>query len=202
MIRNVGQVTAAIFRLRTGDRLFLRGPYGQPFPLPEFVDQHLLLIAGGSGVAAIKPLADYYFGNAKNSLKRIDLLLGFRSPKQLLYRKELKQWGKRSGVMLTVDTQDDDNSWAGGIGFVVNFVKEVKGLGSDTRVVVVGPPLMITNTVRELCHYDVREENIWLSLERHMKCGIGKCGHCRICDKYVCQDGPVFNYQEAKSLID
>jgi anaerobic sulfite reductase subunit B len=202
-IRNVGKVTSQIFRLGVGGVLHARGPYGSSFPLDEFAGRHLLLIAGGSGVAAVKTLADHYTGSGASELKKLDLLFGFRSPKHLLFRSELKQWRKQSNIFLTVDSkEDDDELWDGGIGFVVQFVKDVEDIGPDTRIVVVGPPLMIANTVRELLRHGVMEENIWLSFERHMKCGVCKCGHCRIGDKYVCADGPVFNYIEAKSLID
>ncbi|MCP4375593.1 MAG: anaerobic sulfite reductase subunit AsrB [bacterium] len=202
-IRNVGKVTSRIFDLGVGDVLQARGPYGESFPLDEFKGRHLLLIAGGSGVAAVKALADHYTGPGASELKKLDLLFGFRSPKHLLFRSELKAWHKQSNIFLTVDSKnDDDELWDGGIGFVVQFVKDVKDIGPDTRIVVVGPPLMIANTVRELLRHGVTEENIWLSFERHMKCGVCKCGHCRIGDKYVCADGPVFNYIEAKSLID
>ncbi len=106
-------------------------------------------------------------------------------------------------VLITVDTnEDEEERWLGGIGFVVKFIKDVKDLGRETQVIIVGPPMMMLNSVRELLGCQVKEENIWLCFERHMKCGVGKCGHCRIRDKYVCIDGPVFNYTETKELID
>lgn len=201
--RNVGKVTSALSRLKTGDELYLRGPYGRGFPVEVFEGQHLLIIAGGTGVAAVKPLVEYFLYGNKHQITKLDILVGFRSPKHLLFRKELKRWGQNAGVLVTVDTTEDETeAWAGGIGFVVDFVKHVRDIGPDTQVVVVGPPLMMTNTVRELIHHHVRDHNIWTSLERHMKCGVGKCGHCRIRDKYVCLDGPVFNYVEAQSLMD
>ncbi len=202
-VRNVGKVTSELFHLKAGDEFYLRGPYGQGFPLDIFKNQHLLIIAGGTGVAAVKPLVEYCLYDGRHKIKKLDVLVGFRSPKHLLFSKELERWGKNSGVIVTVDTTEGETeAWAGGIGFVVDFVKHVGDIGPETKVVVVGPPLMITNTVRELVRHNVRDDNIWTSLERHMKCGVGKCGHCRIRDKYVCLDGPVFNYVEAKSLID
>ena len=201
--RKVGKVTSELSHLKAGDELYLRGPYGKGFPIEFFESQRLLVIAGGTGVAAIKPLVEYCLHDDKHKIKKLDVLVGFRSPKHILFRKELKRWEKNYGVIVTVDTTEDETeAWAGGIGFVVDFVKHVSDIGPKTKVVVVGPPLMITNTVRELIHHDVRDDNIWTSLERHMKWGVGKCGHCRIRDKYVCLDGPVFNYVEATSLID
>ena len=203
-VRNVGKVTSGLFKLRSGDKLFLRGPYGQGFPLEVFEDQHLLIIAGGSGLAAVKPLVENYLeNNGEHRLKQLDVLTGFRSVKHVLFRAELKRWNKNCDVVVTVDTcEDEAESWAGGIGFVVNFIKEVKNIGPDTFAIVAGPPLMMNNSVRELLRHQAREERIWLSFERHMKCGVGKCGRCRIRDKYVCVDGPVFNYVEARELID
>jgi anaerobic sulfite reductase subunit B len=202
-VRNIGKVTSKLFQLKVGDELHLRGPYGKSFPLEAFESRHLLIIAGGTGLAAVKPLLEYSLDNDEYKPKKLNLLVGFKSPKHLLFKKELDHWQKKGQVLVTVDTTEGETeAWAGGIGFVVDFVKHIGGIGSETKVVLVGPPLMITNTVRELVRNNVREENIWTSFERHMKCGVGKCGHCRIRDKYVCLDGPVFNYVEAKSLID
>ncbi len=202
-IRATGKVTSGLFRLKARDTLYVRGPYGQGFPLETFGNQHLLLIAGGSGVGAIKALIEGYISGNQQQVKMLDILVGFRSPKHLLFKKELKEWAKDRKVVVTVDkTEDDYESWAGGVGFVVSFIKDIQHLGAETHVVIVGPPLMMTNSVRELLLHNVREDNIWLSFERHMKCGVAKCGHCRIRDKYVCLDGPVFSYVEARSLID
>lgn len=202
-VRNTGKVTSRLFDKKVGDKVSFRGPYGEGFPLADFQDQHLVVIAGGTAVAAVKPLIEHSLAGNDRAARKLDLLIGFRSPKHVLFKKELKSWEKNGGVIVTVDTtENDDDSWAGGIGFVVDFVKYVDDLGPDTKVVVIGPPLMMTNTVRELSRHKVCCKNIWTSFERHMKCGVGKCGHCRIRDKYVCVDGPVFNYVEAESLID
>lgn len=207
-IRNVGQVTSRVFKLNPGDTLYLRGPYGNCFPLKEFKDRHLLIIAGGSALAAVKPVIEHYCKeDSTTALKRLDVLAGFKSPKHILFRQELVRWkklltnDKNIAVEVSVDS-DEEYAWLGSIGFVVNFIKNVKDIGEETVAMVVGPPLMMKNSVRELLACRVREENIWLSFERHMKCGVGKCGHCRIRDKYVCIDGPVFSYTEAKELID
>lgn len=195
-IRRIGKVTDEIFK---GGPIYIRGPYGNGFPLERFNGQHLLVIAGGSAISPAKPLVEYYLNGGR--LKRLSVLAGFRSPKNILFREELNSWKKMAEVMVTVDN-DEDYAWLGSIGFVVSFIKDVKYIGEDTRVVIIGPPLMMQNAVKELLKHNVRGENIWLSMERHMKCGVGKCGHCRINDKYVCMDGPVFNYKDAVELID
>ena len=203
-VRHVGKVTSGLFQLKQGDRLFLRGPYGEGFPLELFEDGHLLVIAGGSGLAAVKPLVEYYLKNGRlQRLKQLDVLVGFRSPKHVLFKNQLKHWARDCGVVVTVDTTEDDTeSWSGGIGFVVSYIKTVGNIGPSTSAVLTGPPLMMGNSVQELLSHQVQEDRIWLSFERHMKCGVGKCGHCRIRDKYVCVDGPVFSYVEARELID
>lgn len=205
-IRNVGKATSAIFNTVPGSRLYVRGPYGNTFPVEKFSGGHLLIIAGGSGIAAAKPLIEYFHKPGGCILKKLDILAGFRSPQQILFRKTLQEWSewsKKCDVILTVDTHEDESEeWKGHIGFVIQYIDRVKDIGGNTQCVVIGPPKMMSNTILELFDNGVRPSNIWLSFERHMKCGVGKCGHCRIQDKYVCVDGPVFNYLEAKELVD
>ena len=200
-IRNVGKVTSEICKIRLGDHLYIRGPYGNGFPLQEFAGRHLLIIVGGSAIAAVKPLIEHYINNSQFQLDGMDIIAGFKSPRHILFHEELNHWKKKYKVRITVDS-DEDYAWMGSIGFVVDYIKEVQDISDDTRAIIIGPPLMMTNSVRELLRHGVKKENTYLSLERHMKCGIGKCGHCRIRDKYVCLDGPVFNYDEVKELID
>lgn len=205
-IRNVGKVTSAIFNAKAEDYLYLRGPYGSAFPVENFFGEHLLVVAGGSGLAAAKPLIEYFHRPGECTLKQLDILAGFRSPKHILFRKTLdewNQWAKNCKVILTVDMHEDESEeWKGHIGFVTQYLSHIESLGAKTLCVVIGPPKMMSNIVMELFDYGVNAGNIWLSLERHMKCGVGKCGHCRIKDKYICVDGPVFNYLEAKELAD
>lgn len=200
-IRSAGKVTSCICQISPGDFIDIRGPYGKGFPLNEFADEHLLIIAGGTAIAPVKPLIEYYLAANENQVKTLDIIVGFKSPKHVLFRDELNSWKKKCDVRVTVDA-DEDYAWEGSTGFVVEYIKDIKGLAENTKVIIIGPPLMMKNSVRELMQYEVQEENIYLSFERHMKCGVGKCGHCRIRDKYVCLDGPVFNYVEVKELLD
>lgn len=205
-VRKAGEVTAALFSKHAGDSIGIRGPYGNTFPVDDFPGKHLLVIAGGSAVAAIKAVVCYFYSNTACSLRHLDLIAGFRSPRQVLFKEDFKRWGQwadRCNVVMSVDVNENPaDAWKGKIGFVTNFIKEIGRLGSDSRAIVVGPPLMMENCVQELLQRGVRDENIWLSFERHMKCGIGKCGHCRINEHYVCTDGPVFNYRQAKGMMD
>ena len=201
-IRNVGKATSAIFNTKRGDYLNIRGPYGNMFPVEKFLGGHLLVVAGGSGVAAVKPLIEYFYKAEKCALKKLDIVIGFRSPDHILFSKTIKGWSKKYNVIVTVDKHEESKEWNGHIGFVTQYISYIDGLGNATYCVVIGPPKMMSNTILELLDHGVKPGNIWLSFERHMKCGVGKCGHCRISDKYVCTDGPVFNYLEAKELMD
>ena len=200
-VRNAGAVTSQIWGSRRGDTLYVRGPYGHGFPMEDFAGRRLLLIAGGSAVAPLKSIVEDYLDTDRPRPEQVDIIVGFRSPRYVLFAHELKRWQKTFRVTTTVDN-DEEYAWMGSIGFVVDFIKDVPTVGDETRVVLIGPPLMMTNSIRELARHGVREEHVWVSLERHMKCGVGKCGHCRIREKCVCLDGPVFNYIEAKQLID
>jgi len=206
MVRRAGEITTALFKKKIGDTIGVRGPYGNTFPVADFFGKHLLVIAGGSAVAAIKAIVNYYNSETTCSLRHLDIIVGFRSPKHVLFKKDLKvwkEWASRCHVVMSVDTNEDPaDAWKGKIGFVTEFIKDIEHLNNDSRAIVVGPPRMMENCVKELLKRGVQEQNIWLSFERHMKCGVGKCGHCRINDKYVCNDGPVFNYSQAKDMID
>lgn len=143
-IRNVGKVTSAIFATEPGNYLHVRGPYGNAFPVERFFGEHLLVVAGGSGVAAAKPLIEYFHTPGECTLKKLDILAGFRSPKQILFKKTFKEWSewsKNCNVVLTVDTREDESEdWKGHIGFVIQYIGYVKDIGSKTQCVVIGPP--------------------------------------------------------------
>lgn len=205
-IRNAGKVTGILFNSEPGDLWHVRGPYGTTFPVERFLGQHLLVVAGGSGVAAAKPLIEFFHKPEQCTLRQLDIMVGFRSPQYVLFKDNLKDWvvwEKKCNVILTVDRHEEENEvWEGNIGFIMDYIETVKDLNARTYCVVIGPPLMMINTVKKLLNCGAVEENIWVSAERHMKCGVGKCGHCRISDKYVCADGPVFNYLQAKELLD
>mgnify|MGYP001575271450 CR=1 FL=1 len=163
-IRDAGKVTSEIFKIKPRDYLYVRGPYGNGFSLEQLVDKHLLIIVGGSGIAAVKPLIEYYQKPNQCRLKKLDILAGFKSPKHILFQREFQEWSSLAGqcnVLITVDTnEDEEERWLGGIGFVVKFIKDVKDLGRETQVIIVGPPMMMLNSVRELLGCQVKEERL------------------------------------------
>ncbi len=199
-IRKVGRLTDQIFDLKIGDYLFMRGPYGNGFDLKHYKGRDLVIIAGGTGLAPVKnPIR--YFVNHPDEIKQIEVLLGFKTPKDILFPEEIKEWSKKCHVCLTVDVPDEE--WQGKTGLITTHVNSLDLSDVKNKVaIVVGPPIMMKFIALELIKQGFMEENIWVSFERKMSCGIGKCGHCKIDETYVCLEGPVFNYTKAKNLLD
>ncbi|WP_069998117.1 anaerobic sulfite reductase subunit AsrB [Cellulosilyticum sp. I15G10I2] len=199
-IRKVGRLTDEIFCLKPGDVLFMRGPYGNGFDLDAFKGKDLTIFAGGTGLAPVKNLIRY-FAEHINQTKKLEILIGFKSPQDVLFTEEIKKWKETCPVYLTVDQPSPE--WQEETGLITKHIHklDLKNVQEKTAVVV-GPPIMMKFMTLELIKQGFLEENIWVSFERKMSCGIGKCGHCKIDETYVCLEGPVFNYVKAKSLID
>lgn len=198
-IRDTGKVTKAIHGLKVGDVLHLRGPYGNSFPFDEIKGKNIYFIAGGIGLAPLRSLINLVFDN-REDFKHVKILYGAKTPDEICSKEELKEWEKISDteVWRTVDKPCD--GWGCSIGVVTELWKETK-ISSDNAVAFVcGPPIMIKFVIKELIESGFKEEDIIMTLERYMKCGIGKCGHCNIADKFVCVDGPVFTYQQVRTL--
>lgn len=199
-IRRVGKVTNVLHQLQAGDTLFIRGPYGNGFPLEQYRDQSLIIAAGGTALAPVKSIITRHY-DGRDPMGDLTLLAGFKSPGDILFGSELEQWREKLAVTVTVDQGHE--GWPGHVGLITKYVQqlEIPNPG-QTQVIVVGPPLMMKFTVAEFISLGVPEQNITVSFERKMCCGIGKCGHCKIDDTYVCLEGPVFNYARARHLID
>lgn len=201
-IRNVGKVTNVIHQLEQTDHLYIRGPYGNHFPVPTFTGKHLIITAGGTGLAPVKSVINHFYQHP-DQLTKFDLLVGFKSPADLLFKQELANWQQKFNVQVTVDQMDVSEQWNGQVGLITALVPQLDIINPEnTQVVIVGPPVMMKFTVLEFLKQGIAPENIWVSFERKMCCGIGKCGHCKIDDTYVCLEGPVFNYTKAKNLLD
>lgn len=199
-IRKVGKVTDEIFSYKVGDKFFLRGPYGNGFDISLYEDREIAVVAGGSGLAPVRGIMDYYYDNFEKC-KSFKLIVGFKSPKDILFKDDLKRWSEKLDVIVTVDGAEE--GYEGYIGLVTKYIPslEIKNI-DNVSAIVVGPPMMMKFTVGEFLKRNLDEKNIWVSYERKMCCGVGKCGHCKMDDTYICIDGPVFNYFEAKKLID
>lgn len=199
-IRKVGKVTDVIHTFFPGQNFFMRGPYGNGFDVDLFKGKELIVAAGGTGLAPVKAVVDYFVDN-KDEVKDITIVCGFKSPSDILFRDDFKKWKDEIKTILTVDNGEE--GYTGNVGLITEYIKDIKIENiEEANVIVVGPPMMLKFTLQELLNRGIKEENIWVSYERKMCCGIGKCGHCKINDTYVCLDGPVFNYTKAMKLID
>ena len=198
-IRRVGRVTGEIFEKGEGRTLLLRGPYGNGFDTGLYEKGEVVVVAGGTGVSPVRGVIDALSKTADAKDKHV--IVGFRSPDDMLFRDDLERWAKTLDLILTVDAAPE--GYQGNIGLVTKFIPEVPIRDvKKAQAVVVGPPPMMKFSVMGLLEKGFSEENIWVSQERKMCCGLGKCGHCRIGSTYVCLDGPVFNYTESKDMLD
>lgn len=199
-IRRVGKVTNEIFEQYVGDTLFLRGPYGNGFDIEQYKGRDLIIIAGGTGVSPVRGVIDYFAAH-RSEVSGFSLIAGFKSPADILFKNDFELWKKTCIVTLTVDAADEYSNYP--VGLVTKYIPDliIPDL-SKAVAIVVGPPVMMRFAVAELLKRGITEEQIWISHERKMCCGIGKCGHCKIDDTYICLDGPVFNYVKGAGLID
>ena len=199
-IRRVGKVTNEIFKNYVGDKLFMRGPYGNGFDVDIYKDKELVVVAGGTGLSPVRGVVDYFAKNT-NETNGTTLITGFKSPKDMLFKDDLKRWNDKINLIVTVDSAEE--GYTGNTGLVTKFIPglDIKDK-ENVQIIVVGPPMMMKFTVIEFLKLGIKEENIWISQERKMCCGLGKCGHCKIDDTYICLDGPVFNYTKGKLLRD
>ena len=199
-IRRVGKVTNEIFEHYESDSLFIRGPYGNGFDLDDYRGKELLVVAGGTGLSPVRGVVDYFAANP-SEVQSLTLVAGFKTPSDILFHDDMNRWKKTSDIVLTVDSNDTGNDYL--VGLVTEHIKSLEFNDVKSAVaVVVGPPAMMRFTCLGLLETGFAEGNIWISQERKMCCGIGKCGHCKIGDVYVCVDGPVFNYTKGKTLVD
>lgn len=205
-IRRVGYVTSAIHMLRPADELGIRGPYGNPFPIENAIGKDILFIAGGLGLAPLRPLIHKVM-NEKKSFKKIILICGSRNPRDILFKDDVDSWqkmglhlflGVRKGLQFLLNTGAKDKSLQRKTSSVIKKLKIPKISFKHSYAFVCGPPVMIDPTMNSLSSLGMNESNIFTSLEAHMKCGVGKCGHCNAYGKYVCTEGPVFSYSDIK----
>lgn len=199
-IHKVGAVTNALSKLKKGDYIGFRGPFGSSWPTKEAIGKDVCIVAGGIGLAPLRPTIYSLLKNRKDYGK-IHILYGARSPLDLLYRVELEEWEKVYNVEVLVTVDRSDSSWKGNVGVVTNLFNYTELDINNMIAMVCGPEIMMKFTIEELIDKGIAEENIYLSLERNMKCAIGFCGHCQYGPKFICKDGPVFNYTRISQLF-
>ncbi|MBI2626597.1 MAG: FAD/NAD(P)-binding protein [Candidatus Nealsonbacteria bacterium] len=194
VVRNTGgRVTHALHNLKSGDELTFRGPLGKGFPISFFEGKDLVMMAGGYGIPPIASLAEYVIKERKK-FGKIYLLYGARSPQDILLQKKIKEWQKKINVILTIDKPQSD--WPGCVGLVCDLIQKIEVNPQNAAAAMCGPGPMVEALEKVLRPLGISDRRIFVSLERKMQCGAGKCQHCVTGEKYVCLDGPVFNYDE------
>lgn len=198
-VRRVGSVTNAMHALKPGAMLGLRGPFGRGFPVERFRGKDILFVPGGLGLAPLRSLINEVL-DERGKYGRVIILYGTRTPADILFRDEIAQWQQRTDIEFHMTVDRPDETWAGNVGVITTLFPKIQIHPRNMVAVVVGPPVMYRFVLMELLGKGIAEGNIWFSFERHMKCGVGKCGHCQMHHIYTCQDGPSFSYAEIKHL--
>ncbi|UCD95674.1 MAG: FAD/NAD(P)-binding protein [Candidatus Zixiibacteriota bacterium] len=198
--RIVGAVTKGIKRLKVGDSLGVRGPYGSSWPVEEAVGRDVVLVTGGIGLAPLRPVIYYLLIN-REKYGRIVLLYGARTPEDMLYTGELERWRGRFDLDVRVTVDRATGSWRGNVAVVTQLIKPAPFDPMHCIALVCGPEIMMRFTILDLEKRGVDYDRIYVSVERNMKCGIGLCGHCQLGPTFVCKDGPVYRYSDIRTIF-
>jgi len=199
IIRRAGVLTEALHQLKNNDELFLRGPYGNGFPLDFIEGKDMVMVTGGCGIPPIASLIEYIIIN-RDKFNRAYLVYGARTPTDLLMKNKLEEWEKNIKIVLTVDKPDKE--WKGCVGMVSGCIDAIKIDAINAVAIMCGPGPMMDALEKILRPLGISDRRIFVNMERKMQCGIGKCQHCVTGDKYVCMDGPVFNFDEIDKSWD
>ncbi len=198
--QKVGRVTNALHRLSVGTEIGFRGPYGNSFPLDFLEGKNLVFVGGGIALAPLRSLIWNVIDN-RDKYKNVDIIYGARSPIDLCFKYDLDAWEKDKTVNIVTTVDRGNESWTGREGFVPQVLEQVAPSADNAVAIVCGPPIMIRFTFPVLDKLGFTPEQIITTLEKRMKCGVGKCGRCNIGNIYVCRDGPVFSYAQIKDFI-
>jgi len=193
-VRRAGRLTSAMHRLRPGDTIGVRGPYGRPFPMAGLAGSSLLFVAGGIGLAPLHSVIDFCLDN-RADYGDITLLYGCRTPADICFADDLERWS-RAGVRCLCTVDEADDSWSGRVGLVTELLQDVQVEADSWRALVCGPGIMIHFVLSRLLEMGLPRDHLFTTLERHMKCGVGICGHCFLEEKLICREGPVFSLAE------
>lgn len=200
-VSRIGVVTEALHQMEKGDVVGVRGPLGHGYPLETFKGKNLVLIGGGFGFSTLRSLTNFILHDSnRKDYGDLTVIYGARNPGLLLYKKDLEGWRERGDLRLHLTVDKGENGWQGHVGFVPDVARDAAPNPERAYAVVCGPPAMIHFTLPVLKDLGFGDENIFLSLEMRMKCGIGKCGRCNVGSKYICSDGPVFSKSELSRL--
>ncbi|NPD88179.1 MAG: FAD/NAD(P)-binding protein [Asgard group archaeon] len=205
-IRKVGSFTEALFKLKVGDQIFIRGPYGDGFDMEGLQGRDLIIVSGGLGAVALRSVL-LYVEDKREDYNQVFFLNGARSPKDMLFREDFMAMAQRGTIEthLSVD-KDDTGEWPYNEGVVTTLFPKIidRVVNEKTTALICGPPIMYKFVIQELLKLKIPKDQILMTLERRMKCGQGHCGHCAVEGRYTCLEGPVFTYydvQRIKELI-
>jgi sulfite reductase subunit B len=198
-VRRAGMLTDVLLRQQVGTKVGIRGPFGNGIDVEKFKGKDVLIVAGGIGLVPMRSMINFVIDNREDFGKLI-ICYGSKSDQDLLFSDELKQWENDPGIDYHVSVDQGSEAWKGNIGVITTLIPGLDLDLPDTVCCICGPPVMYRFVLLALKSKGLTDESIYMSLERRMKCGVGKCGHCQINHSYVCQDGPVYHYPDIKSL--
>jgi NAD(P)H-flavin reductase len=200
IVRKVGNVTNAIHKLKTGNKVGIRGPFGKGiYPVEESKGRSIVFICGGIGLVPQRSFINYVLDN-RDDYGDVTILLGTKCQSQRFLTNELQSWSKRSDIQFLETVDQGDDCWKGNVGVVTTLIPRIEAKLKSAVITVCGPPVMYKFVLMSLQEYSLPREDIYLNLERKMKCGVGKCGHCQINHVYACMNGPVFRYSDLACL--
>ncbi len=199
-IRIVGSVTRAVEKLPQGSVIGLRGPFGTPWPMKEMAGKDVVIVSGGIGLAPLRPVI-YWILRHRNLYKRVVLLYGCRTPEDRVFAEELEQWDREGSIQVLVTVDNATGAWSGPVGVVTSLLQRVKVNADRTIVLVCGPKILNRVAAWNFLQLHVPPEQVYVSLERNMNCGFGRCGHCQLGAKFICKDGPVFSFAEIADIF-
>jgi NAD(P)H-flavin reductase len=199
-IRSVGWVTQALQAMKKGEMIGVRGPFGTPWPLEKTEGNDVLVVAGGVGLAPLRPVI-YQLLAQRERYGNVSILYGARSPDDMLFKKELRKWRGRFDLHVDATVDSAKRGWMGNVGVVTQLIAKAKFDPDNTVAMICGPEIMMRFTIKELKNQGMDDTNLYLSMERNMKCAIGFCGHCQFGPKFICKDGPVLRYDTIRTIF-
>lgn len=200
-IMKAGSVTGTLHSMKPGQSLALRGPYGMPYPIEKFRDRELFIVGGGVGLAPLRSLLLALFHEIAN-FRKIVIKYGARTPRDIVYKDQVKQWAAKDRTQMDITVDVVNPLWRGKVGLITTILDQPDVDPKTAAAIVCGPPIMMKFATRKLLDLGFPGDEIYLSMEKNMSCGIGKCFHCNIGKYFVCKDGPVFTWDQVKNIKD
>lgn len=199
-IRAVGTVTRALQTLRKGDLVGVRGPFGRPWPIDEMAGKDVVIIAGGIGLAPLRPVI-YHVLRHRQTFGKVVVIYGSRNPADLIFTKDIETWRKKMDLQIEVTVDVADRTWKGHTGVVTKHMGRTDFDPANTIAMMCGPEIMMRFAAREFERLGVPSKNVWITMERNMRCGAALCGHCQFGPTFICKDGPVYRYDDVSGLL-